>query len=164
MIRKKVCMLGSFAVGKTSLVARYVRGIFSEKYLTTIGVKIDKKQVSTPSGQIQLMLWDLSGDDDYQNLRTSYLKGSSGFVLVIDGTRPATHDVAQKILQKIDSEYGQVPLIVFFNKADLQDEWLHQPDWDKPYRDRGAHICYTSAKTGDGVEEAFQQLALSMTR
>ena len=87
MIQKKVCMIGASGVGKTSLVAKFVHSIFSEKYLTTVGVKIDKKTVKVGDDDVMLMLWDLAGDDDFQRLQTSYLRGTSGFLLVADGTR-----------------------------------------------------------------------------
>lgn len=92
MIQKKIVMLGSFAVGKTSLVARYVRSIFSEKYLTTIGVKVDKKEVALGDGlpTVLLLLWDIYGDDEFQAIRPSLLRGASGYFLVADGTRPSS--------------------------------------------------------------------------
>src|ERR1043165_1179544 len=90
MLQKKICMLGAFAVGKTSLVTRYVKSIFSENYLTTVGVKIDKKTVTVDSTEVNLILWDLAGEDEFVQLQTSYLKGSSGYILVSDGTRSDT--------------------------------------------------------------------------
>ena len=80
MIRKKICMIGAFAVGKTSLVRRFVQSIFDEKYLTTVGVKIDKKVVEVDGRQIMLMLWDLEGQDVYHSVRTSYLRGAAGYL------------------------------------------------------------------------------------
>ena len=90
MIQKKICMLGTFAVGKTSLVQRFVQSIFSEKYLTTVGVKIDKKKMTVDGQDVTLILWDLHGDDDFQRLQMTYLRGASGFFLVADGTRRET--------------------------------------------------------------------------
>ncbi len=78
MISKKVCLLGGFAVGKTSLVARFVHGVFSEKYLTTIGVKIDKRSMTVDDDELDLVIWDIYGEDDYQRVRMSYLRGASG--------------------------------------------------------------------------------------
>ena len=78
MIQKKVCLIGSFATGKTSLVSRFVKSIFSEKYLTTVGVKVDKKDIDLGGQLARLILWDLHGEDELQALRTSDLRGSSG--------------------------------------------------------------------------------------
>ena len=82
MIQKKVCMVGTSGVGKTSLVAKFVHSMFSDKYLTTVGVKIDKKTVAVDGNEVMLMIWDLAGDDGYQRLQTSYLRGTSGYLLV----------------------------------------------------------------------------------
>jgi GTPase SAR1 family protein len=83
-------MLGGFSVGKTSLVKRYVHSVFSETYLTTVGVKIDKKTVTLSDRIVNLILWDLAGEDDINSLRMTNLRGAAGYVLVADGTRPST--------------------------------------------------------------------------
>ena len=106
MIQKKVCMLGAFAVGKTSLVARYVRSVFSEKYLTTVGVKVDKKDLTVDERQISLLLWDINGHDDYQAVQQSYLRGTSGYLLVVDGTRRATLETVSKLQQVVEAVAG----------------------------------------------------------
>ena len=93
-LQKKICMVGAFSVGKTSLVKRYVESVFSESYLTTVGVKIDKKTVIAADRTVNLILWDLAGEDDISSLRMSYLRGAAGYVLVADGTRPATLGMA----------------------------------------------------------------------
>src|SRR5579863_7193776 len=82
VLQKKVCMLGGFSVGKTSLVRRYVESIFSDTYLTTVGVKIDKKTVATPDRTVTLILWDVAGEDDVSTVKMSYLRGAAGYVLV----------------------------------------------------------------------------------
>ena len=88
MIQKKICMLGSFAVGKTSLVSQFVSSIFSDKYLSTVGVKIDKKtDHGRRPARSTLMLWDIYGEDGFQTVQKSYLRGASGYLLVVDGTR-----------------------------------------------------------------------------
>src|SRR6201995_5820597 len=122
-LQKKVCMLGGFSVGKTSLVKRYVSSIFSETYLTTVGVKIDKKTVDLSGRTVNLILWDLAGEDDISALRMSYLRGSAGYVLVADGTRPATLDVALSLRERVRTEYGPLPFVLLLNKHDLTDQW-----------------------------------------
>ena len=74
MLKKKICMVGQFAVGKTSLVRRFVDSIFDERYLTTIGVKIDRKDVTIDGKSITLMLWDLAGEDELAQLNVSHLR------------------------------------------------------------------------------------------
>ena len=92
MIKKKVLLLGSFAVGKTSLVKRYIYSIFSEKYHTTIGVKIDQKDIAVDSSDIRMIIWDIHGEDEFQKIHSSYLTGASGFMLVFDCTRKSPCD------------------------------------------------------------------------
>src|SRR5262249_20124818 len=123
MIQKKICMLGAFAVGKTSLVARFVESIFSDRYLTTVGVKISKKILPIGHEAYQLMLWDLEGEDEFLQINTSYLRGSSGYLLVVDGTRRTTIDTAVSIQQRVTNEAGNMPFVVLFNKSDLESEW-----------------------------------------
>ena len=158
IMRKKICMLGTFAVGKTSLVSRYVHGIFSEKYLTTIGVKIDKKALTHDNQPIELILWDLNGEDRFQKIAKSYLRGSDGYLLVADGTRRSTLDAALALHERAREIVGDVPFVLLLNKADLVDEWeLEDNDWT-PMKARGWTILHTSAKTGTRVDEAFDTL------
>src|SRR6201993_1978443 len=122
-LQKKICMLGGFSVGKTSLVRRYVASIFSETYLTTVGVKIDKKTVDLSGRTVNLILWDLAGEDDIASLRMSYLRGAAGYVLVAAGTRPSTLDVALSLRQRVETEYGSLPFVLLLNKNDLTEQW-----------------------------------------
>src|ERR1700733_1854956 len=98
--KKKVCMVGQFGVGKTSLVRRFVDSIFDERYLTTIGVKIDRKDVTVGSDSVTLMLWDLAGEDDLAQLNDSHLRGASGYILVGDGCPAASLAKAGELHQR----------------------------------------------------------------
>jgi len=159
MIQKKICMVGGFAVGKTSLVSRFVRSIFSDKYLTTVGVKIDKKPMVVDGQDVTLMLWDLYGQDDFQSVQESHLRGTAGYLIVIDGTRPATLDTARELQPRIVHTVGEIPFVVVLNKADLVTEWRVDDATVASALERNAGVVRTSAKTGDGVEEAFVALA-----
>jgi small GTP-binding protein len=159
MIQKKICMLGSFAVGKTSLVRRFVESIFSETYHTTVGVKIDKKPIQIDGAQIDLLLWDLYGNDDFQKIRWSYFQGASGYLLVADGTRRATIDKAMQLEERARAEIGPVPFVFVMNKCDLVDDWEFDPEMEAGLAAKNWTILISSAKTGQGVEEAFSQLA-----
>ena len=106
MIQKKVCMLGTFAVGKTSLVSRFVHSMFSERYQTSIGVKIDKKALQLGEEQVELILWDIHGDDEFQRIRQPYVKGASGCLFVVDGTRRSTWDEALNLSRSVRSWVG----------------------------------------------------------
>jgi len=158
MIQKKVCMLGGYAVGKTSLVSRFVSSMFSEKYLSTVGVKIDKKPVSVDGHDVTLMLWDLYGQDDFQTVKTTQLRGMAGYLLVVDGTRFATLDVARQLQQTATAAAGNVPFVLLLNKADLADQWQVDQQTLLKLANEGWRTMRTSAKTGEGVEHAFHTL------
>ena len=162
MIQKKICLLGGFGVGKTSLVAQFVHSIFSEKYLTTIGVKIDKKSVVVDETQVELVIWDIYGHDDFQKLRSSYLRGASGYLFVADGTRRATLDTVDELRRLTDANAGGAPFVLAVNKADLRDQWQIEDGAIEERRRAGWHVVETSAKTGDMVEDAFANLARAM--
>ncbi len=168
MIRKKICLLGPFAVGKTSLVRRFVHSIFSERYHTTVGVKIDKKivQVRVDDGaltEVTLVLWDVQGEDRFQSIPTSYYRGSSGLLLVADGTRPQTLEGAMAIAETATATLaGDVPMRLLLNKADLVEQWeVPAPEL---LRRVGPEFAprVTSAKTGDGVDDSFRELTRSL--
>lgn len=159
MIQKKICMLGGFAVGKTSLVRRFVRSIFSDKYHSTVGVKIDKKVVESGRGEINLILWDLAGDDPFQSLQLTYLRGASGYLFVADVTRRDTLDKALELKRLAEREYGPVPSVLVVNKTDLHASWDLEPGALDELRRAGWDVVETSAKSGAGVEEAFMLLA-----
>jgi small GTP-binding protein len=162
MMQKKVCMLGAFAVGKTSLVARFVESIFSDKYHTTVGVKIDKKVIRLGEQELTLILWDIHGEDELQKIRMSYLRGSSGYLLVVDGTRRVTLDQALLLQRNVAEATGNVPFVLVLNKSDLADEWDIDDHLVKELSDQGWVVLKASAKTGAGVEEAFLALATQM--
>ena len=159
MIKKKVCILGAFAVGKTSLVERFVKSIFSDKYHTTIGVKTDQKDIQLDDKQIRLILWDINGEDDYQSVKPSYLAGTSGFILVADGTRKETLTVAKELKNFVFNTLGEKDFYLLINKVDLFDTWEIKENMLQDLKDDGWQILNTSAKTGENVEETFINLA-----
>ena len=160
VLQKKICMLGGFSVGKTSLVKRFVESVFSETYLTTVGVKIDKKTVDLGERAVNLILWDVAGEDDISTIRMSYLRGCAGYVLVADGTRPSTLDVALSLRERVEAEHGNLPFVLLLNKSDLQEQWaIHDTELDN-LRQAGWSVRSSSARTGEGVEDAFRELAV----
>jgi hypothetical protein len=158
-MQKKICLLGGFGVGKTSLVSRFVHSIFSDKYLTTLGVKIEKKTVTLDAETVDLIIWDLHGEDDYQKVNMSYLRGASGYLLVVDGTRRGTLETALSLHESAQQTLGKVPCMMAINKADLEDSW----DIGPAALDRLAFpVVITSAKNGTEVEQTFASLARAM--
>jgi small GTP-binding protein len=162
MMQKKICMLGAFAVGKTSLVARFVESIFSDRYHTTVGVKIEKKTLQVSGQQWNLIVWDLAGEDEFMQIRMSYLRGSSGYLLVADGTRRSTLEAALNIQQRVQESIGNAPFVLVLNKADLAEEWELGHDTIEELSKQGWTCLKASAKTGLGVEEAFLSLVGKM--
>jgi len=164
MIQKKICMLGAFAVGKTSLVWRFVKSIFSEDYHTTLGVTIERKEVSVGEQVVNMVLWDLAGESEFQKVRNVYFRGAAGYLLVVDGTRLGTLTTALDLQERIAELIGPVPFVLLLNKADLHAEWEIPEETTGDLVERGWVVVRTSAKTGEGVNEAFVALAESLVR
>jgi small GTP-binding protein len=159
MQKKKVCLLGSYGVGKTSLVARFVHSMFADKYHTTVGVKIDKKVLTIEGEEITLMLWDMAGEEDGAPVKLNQVKDASGYLLVVDGTRGKTLDIARSIQQRVENEVGVRPFLMLVNKADLRETWeIPDSTWEE-LAAAGWTVLETSAKSGQHVEEAFLSLA-----
>ena len=155
-------MLGTFAVGKTSLVRRFVESIFDDAYLTTIGVKIDKKVVHVDGQPLSCVLWDLAGEDGTHDIRKSYLAGASGLLLVADGTRRDTLTSALAIHETVKRVSPPAVSVLALNKSDLTREWDVSAADESELTRGGWNVIRTSAKTGAGVEDAFQSLARAM--
>lgn len=158
MLQKKICVLGPTGVGKTSLIKQYVEGIFSEKYLTSIGVKIDKKIIDTTFTPVQLMLWDLEGIDKYCGFNPRYLRGAAAYIIVMDQTRSASFVEAIEIFKEAQ-KHSDAPAILVINKHDLPPAL----SWDQNDLENVKALfkgCFqTSAKTGSQVDDMFQFLA-----
>lgn len=163
MINKKICMVGAFAVGKTSLVKQFVDSIFNEKYHTTIGVKIDKKIVVHNDKTTQLMIWDIEGVDAFTNLKPSYLRGASAIFLVLDGTRVQSLESAKQIKKQIEAVLDNVPFLLIVNKSDLQESWQFSLKDTSILEISEENTFVTSAKTGQNVESAFVKIAELIT-
>jgi len=159
MIQKKVCMVGLFGVGKTCLVQQFVHSIFTAKYHSTVGVKIDRKVATVDGKDVTLMLWDLEGRDAHQDVSVSYLRGSHAILYVVDGTRRETFDQVFELRERARGAIGEVPYAVALNKADLKDQWTLESKDERRLTDQGWQAVRTSAKTGDGVEAVFEWIA-----
>ncbi len=162
-ISKKVCLLGDFAVGKTSLVRRFVYDRFDDKYISTIGVKVSRKTVAVPRNEeiveLTMMLWDLAGSEEFDQVRASYLRGAAGAVLVCDLTRPETLDHLYDYANDFGQVNSGVQLAVAANKRDLTDAIEIAPASVKTVaNDLTAPAYLTSAKTGDDVDDLFRHL------
>ena len=146
-------MIGDFAVGKTSLTQKFVNNVFSDKYLTTVGVKIDTAIV----GDAKLVVWDVAGRDTLSPINVSYLVGAAGLVMVADGTRAETIDSLQSIWHAAQSRLGSVPAVVAINKKDAP-EWAVSDEEIKLQLESQWDVFYTSAKEGTNVADLFECL------
>lgn len=155
---KKVILAGHFGVGKSSLVKRFVHQKFSDQYLTTIGVKIDKKVVDVQGATIKMMLWDIAGESNMVKIPTKYFAGAHGIMYVFDATREETYVNIENDLFEINKNLMDKPVIILANKSDLIDPELE----DSLKAEISAPFILTSAKTGDKVEESFLELARQM--
>jgi small GTP-binding protein len=164
MISRKICLLGASAVGKTSLVRRFVRGMFDERYLTTVGVRIDKKTVEHGGEEVNLILWDISGEDEFSQLQMSYLRGAAGYFFVADGLRPATLAKVIDLEQRARQALGPRPFVLALNKADQQASWRLDDAELEALQTQGWRLLRTSALSGEGVEAAFGELAAAAMR
>ncbi|WP_019502699.1 Rab family GTPase [Pseudanabaena sp. PCC 6802] len=170
-IAKKICLVGDFGVGKTSLIRRFVDRSFSDRYLSTVGVKISRKLVELSgegaqgSTSVQLVIWDLEGDTKFKAISATHLQGASGIIIVSDVTRYETVENARShidLCAKIDPKSW---VVVALNKADLIDaEQMVKFTKLCNFTDRPLVIgtYQTSAKTGEAVDLIFQQLAAKM--
>ena len=162
-INKKVCLLGDFGVGKTSLVRRFVYERFEDKYLSTIGVKVSRKTITLSyqgkSIDLAIILWDLAGSEEFNHIRASYLRGAAGIMLVCDLTRPDTLQHLTSYLDDMNQVCPKADIILAANKADLTDEHrLTSSDIETYASGLKIPFFLTSAKSGDGVETIFEHL------
>ena len=163
MDTRKICLLGAYAVGKTSLVARFVQDRFSRHYLTTIGVKVDSKTVIPSQGEaVRLAVWDLGGTGAPTGLFLRYLRGASGYLLVVDGTRAQTLDRALELRQAVESNLDVLPFVGLVNKSDLIDAQEVTDAQIKELTSAGGVWLRTSARQGQNVDRAFGLLVALM--
>ena len=159
VIQKKVCLLGDFSVGKTSLVRRFVEGQFDDKYLSTIGVRISRKTLLRAAGTLNLLVWDLAGAQEF-NTQSSYLIGVSAALIVCDLTRHTTLDSCAKYVQQVRAVNWTAPIVFAGNKLDLiAERSITEEELRACSETQGGSYVLTSAKSGAGVDLAFELLA-----
>ncbi|RME82830.1 MAG: GTP-binding protein [Caldilineae bacterium] len=166
VMQRKICLLGDFAVGKTSLVRRFVYNKFEADYLATIGVHVSRKEVKVgldPARRVALVIWDLAGGETFSHMEEAYYRGSAGALLVADVTRPDTFGMLNTYATTFMRINPNAALVFAFNKVDLQPDnsaYAAAAEelatrWQAPY-------YLTSALTGESVEDAFKTLAASL--
>ncbi|MEM0448601.1 MAG: Rab family GTPase [Methanomassiliicoccales archaeon] len=154
---RKVCLLGDGAVGKTSLVRRFVEDVFKDDYIVSFGTKVTKKVLVLDEVELMLMLWDILGQKSDDALHSAYYKGANGALLVFDLTRPETLDNLLKWRDDFLRIAPNAKIVIVANKADLESK-VTDNKLNASREILGGPLIITSAKTGQGVEEAFLEL------
>jgi len=160
LIRAKLVLLGAPAVGKTSLVRRFVHSVFSDGYQSTIGVKVDRKSVDLPHATVAMLLWDLHGETEGLQVPTSYMRGAASALAVFDASRPETAEKAAELSGRFLEASPAGTVYPVSNKSDLDVDWeqvetaAREAGLESPMR--------VSAKDGDGVEDLFVTVATNL--
>jgi small GTP-binding protein len=163
---KKVCLLGDGAVGKTSLIRRFVEGFFDEKYLSTLGTVVSRKQLSSPSEEynLNMQIWDISGQTEFKRIHATGFKGAGGALAVCDVTKKETvKNIKIWIENFLKYTKADTPIVILINKMDLvEDDFDSAVEVNEILEQYDYPIYYTSAKTGFNVENAFKNLGSEM--
>ena len=156
----KICLLGEAAVGKTSLVYRFIENKFRDNYKSTLGVNLLKKDmVIDEYGGVSAQIWDLGGQESFKSLRKLYLEGANGAFVIFDTTKRKTFDKLDEWIQSFKEARGNRPLLLIGNKIDLKDKLKVDESEAKEYAEKNSmDFIFTSAKTGENVEVAFKEL------
>ncbi len=166
VLRRKICLLGDTAVGKTSLIRRFVQNEFSDDYISTVGAKVTKKdmRINIPElggeYELSLTIWDVLGQISYRSLQSMFFKGASGAIIVCDRTRKDTLSGLEKWIESLYAVTKPVPLILLANKCDLEEQFQFDMEELAPVADMfNSYFFESSAKTGQNVDRAFNHIA-----
>jgi small GTP-binding protein len=164
--RRKICLLGDAAVGKTSLIRRFVEDMFDDKYVVTLGTKVTMKElnIEVPDPKqpmkITLMIWDILGQKELKRLQTGFYRGASGALIVAEITRKETLDSTDDWIQSLFNIVGTVPVLLLLNKRDLDEQVaVKQENFVDLAKKYETTYLLTSAKTGENVDIAFKRLS-----
>lgn len=158
--RRKICLLGDYSVGKSSLVRRFVVGRFSADYLSTIGVQVSRHSLTASDPRVDLLIWDLAGGRDFQRANEHYMKGAAGALIVADLTRPETVASLEAYAGRLRAVEPAAAVVILGNKGDLiGHQSVSEAQLAAAAAQIGAPWLVTSALTGANVAEAFALLA-----
>lgn len=160
---KKICLLGEFSVGKTSLIRRFVENRFDERYLSTVGVLVSRKNlvVDRPAPvALTLMIWDTAGSEAFSTVVRSYYQGAAGALVVCDLTRAETLAALGDYTTNLRVVNPGARVVLVANKVDLVSQReISDEQLATLARHLEAPLVLSSARTGEGAEDAFQLLA-----
>ncbi len=165
-MKVKVCLVGEGAVGKTCLIRRFIHDEFDDRYISTLGAKVSKKEIvvegeNGSSVAVDMTIWDIMGEKGFRELlKEAYFHGAQGILAVCDVTRKDTLYDLHDWVKAVNKVTGEIPIHFLANKVDLEDQISFQDgDLKKVAQKYSSPYIYTSAKTGENVQEAFQKLS-----
>lgn len=166
-VKVKLCLVGDSGVGKTSLIRRYVVDMFDDAYVQTLGAKVTKKTILLPVFnpgpplEVVMTIWDIMGNAGFQELlKESYFYGCQGLLAVADVTERETLESLDGWIDRAWDIAGDVPVHILVNKVDLEDRLAFGEDRVRAFSEAYASpYLFTSAKRGDNVSKAFEDLA-----
>jgi len=160
MDNKKICLVGDAGVGKTCLAQRYAHNTFSYRFLSRVGVNVEKREVQLDGASVQLMIWDFQGQDEMSPTPVSFLRDAAAIVYVVDGTRTETLQRIDKLKCDTEAALGKiVPGILLFNKSDLAERWQISAEMMGRVEAGGLITLLTSCKDGSGIDTSLKLLA-----
>ena len=162
LVRYKLILFGDVAVGKTSLVERFVNEKFELNYISTLGYNVYEKRIPYKEYIISLMIYDIGGQEEFTMLRKKYAEGASTALIVFDVTNEKSYNNIEKWTQELYRHAGPLPYIIIGNKIDLEEKRVIDSYMGAKFSTSLGAVDYieTSAKSGDNVETAFQHLAI----
>lgn len=159
-IPMKVLIVGNGAVGKSSMIQRYCKGVYTNDYKKTIGVDFLEKKLSLNGEELRLMIWDTAGQEEFDAITKSYYRGAAGCVVAFSTTDRDSFDSVEKWIEKVEDEVQNIPMVLVQNKIDLVDQAVMTPDEANALAEKVKLKFYrTSVQENFKVTEVFQYLA-----
>ena len=159
-----ILLLGDLAVGKTSLIARYTNGVFNETYISTVGIENLLKQEIINNENVLVKIWDTAGQERFRAITPSILRNAEGVIIVFDVTSKDSFENIKEWINTLKINIGDntnsIPVIIVGNKIDKENEReIEKNDALKFAEDNKYKYFETSAKTGEGVDDTFRDMA-----
>ena len=159
----QILLLGDSSVGKTSLITRYTNGTFGGHYIATVGIEHYTKQETINNLKICVKVWDTAGQERFRAITPNILRNAEGIVLVYDVTNTESFENLKFWINSIKTNFGEnngvLPIITIGNKIDMEDmREINKDEAKKFAKENNYKYFETSAKTGEGVDEAFIEI------
>ena len=156
----KILTIGESGVGKTSILRRFVENKFLKTHLATIGIDFKTKNLNIDNQDIKLKIWDTAGQERFRNITTQYYKGADGIVLVYDVTDEASYEKIREWMEQIlsNTQKEEIGLVLLGNKCDMEPRNVTEEQGNKMAGELGINYFETSALSGQGINDAFEQL------